>query len=290
MLKRRGLNGRINYYNKKYENPFFSRRRTRRVRAPRLSWSGRAKLIAAEILVLLAGIIWFCFFSSVFAIEAITVEGPNRASAREIGDIAWRQTREKRLFIIPQKNLFLFSKNSLIKSLNKNYLFAALTVDKKLPAELIIRVQEKDYAFIWQAEDRYYYVDVDNDVIDEVSPLDIKQKIYPLINDQRSDGGVSGISDNKINLGADYVNYIMALFNEFSGEAYGFTVEKFIVDDEINTVKMAIQAGPVIYFNINEELDKQVSKLVIIKNERLKDDFDKKSYIDLRYGDKVYYR
>jgi len=48
--------------------------------------------------------------------------------------------------------------------------------------------------------------------------------------------------------------------------------------------------GPKIFFNTEEGIDKQINKLLVIKNEKLKDDFNGKEYIDLRYGDRVYYR
>jgi hypothetical protein len=53
---------------------------------------------------------------------------------------------------------------------------------------------------------------------------------------------------------------------------------------------MILKLGPAVYFNIEEDIDKQINKLIIIKNEKIKKDFNKKTYIDLRYGDRVYYR
>jgi hypothetical protein len=53
---------------------------------------------------------------------------------------------------------------------------------------------------------------------------------------------------------------------------------------------MAVKGGPFIFFNIKDDIDKQLAKLVLIRDKELMDNFNKKTYIDLRYGDKVYYK
>jgi len=287
MLKKRGLTKKINYHNKKYKNPFFHQRRGgQRLRVPKISWSWRGKLVVIEILALLGGVIWFCCFSTFFNINLITVDGLARIPKQKIEDIIWQQTKQKRFLLIPQNNLILFSKNELIKTLYENYCFESLIINKKLPDKLIVNIQEKSYAFVWQEEDKYYYADIDGYIINEINPLKIKQKKYPLIYNRREEG----IGDNKINIDGNYIDYIIGLFDEFDSDFYGFEVERFIIDNEVDTIKMAIYEGPTIYFNINEDRTKQAQKLFIIKNEKLKDDFKNKTYIDLRYGDKVYYR
>ena len=56
------------------------------------------------------------------------------------------------------------------------------------------------------------------------------------------------------------------------------------------TIKIKLIDGPGIYFNIDENLKQQLDKLLVIKNEKIKDDFLTKQYIDLRFGDSVYFR
>ena len=50
------------------------------------------------------------------------------------------------------------------------------------------------------------------------------------------------------------------------------------------------EKGPVVYFNLQENVDKQVAKLLVLIKEKLRSDLDGKEYIDLRYGDKIYYK
>ncbi|MFH1482541.1 MAG: hypothetical protein ABIE46_03405, partial [Patescibacteria group bacterium] len=62
------------------------------------------------------------------------------------------------------------------------------------------------------------------------------------------------------------------------------------IDNEEGTIELKVVSGPIIYFNIKDDLLKQVSKLDVTISQKLKEEFIKKTYIDLRYGDKVYYR
>jgi hypothetical protein len=80
----------------------------------------------------------------------------------------------------------------------------------------------------------------------------------------------------------------LALFNEFKDKNHGFAIERFILDKDINTVKMAVLDGPKIYFNPEETVARQAARLDLIIKEKLKDTFKSKEYINLRYGNNIY--
>lgn len=282
-MKRR----KIDYYKKNLVNPFFRRKKRKRLYISKYSMSRRVKLITMGIIVLIITLIWLFCFSAVFNINKIKIKGLTRISNQEIENLIWQQTKNNRFLFIAQNNLIIFSKTKLIETLNKNYYFEKIIVSKRLPNILIVNIQEKSYAFIWHEADKYYYTDIDGYIINEINPLEIKQKKYPLIHNK----GENKIIKNKINIDNIYINYIINLFNEFSvQDKDDLKIEKFIIDKDINTIKMVLVGGPTIYFNIKESQEKQINKLFIIKNEKIKDDFRNKSYIDLRYGDRVYYR
>ena len=80
------------------------------------------------------------------------------------------------------------------------------------------------------------------------------------------------------------------LFNEFKAYSEDFKVARYLVDSDQRTVKAVIEDGPEVYFNTTQGVKNQLDKLIIIKKEKLLDDFKNKSYIDVRYGESVYYR
>lgn len=294
MIIRRKKYKRIDYYNKKFVNPFFRRRKIKKVRTSGLIQ--RNKLIIFLTLSFLVGLLWFFCFSSIFNINNIIINNLNRISKQEIEDIVYQQMKTRQLLFFPQRNLILFSKKDFQKNVEKKYYFKNLSIKKKFPKSIIINIQEEPCAFILQEEGRYYYVDIEGYIIDEINPLDIKKNSYPLIyNDENTK-----IYSGKIDIDSNHINYIISLADKLNNN-YDFLlnkdnkdikleIEKFALSQEINTVKMVMLGGPTIYFNTEEDQVRQINKLIIIKNDKLKNDFINKIYIDLRYGDKVYYR
>ena len=131
---------------------------------------------------------------------------------------------------------------------------------------------------IWKTGESYAYADETGYVISSLNILDAKLKDYPIVENLA----------NKDNL-QNKLNFIFLLFNKLK-KYKDLRVEKFILDHEIDTVKVALIEGPKIYFNIDKDIDSQIKKLLIIKEEKIKEDFNQKTYIDLRLGDSVYFR
>lgn len=288
MLKRRRQVARKKkyYIKKNYSNPFFREKRRRKIKSLSILLSWKHKLFLLELIIIIGGLAWFCFFSSYFTIDAVEVYGTEKIPSQEIEDLVWQQTKKRRYLFGLQKNLFLFDAGKLTEMLNQQYGLDELVISKKSFDTISINFKEKIYSAIWLEQEKYYYIDNQGSVISETNPLDIEQKNYPLIDYQ----GENRIMDKKIQDQEESINFITRLFSEFKKGKYGFKVERFIITSELNTVRMVVSEGPEILFNIKEDLDKQVNKLFILVNEKLKDDFKNKTYIDLKFGDRVYYR
>jgi len=300
-MYRRGK--KIDYHNRDLSNPFFRKRRKKIINFSAEIIPLRKKILIAGIIILFFGVIWILGFSPLFSIEKIAITGLARVSGENIENLIWQQTKLNKFLFIPQKNLIFFNKSALINKLNADYSFEKIAVNKKFFHTLAVDIQEKSYAFVWNEADKYYYTDLDGYLINEISPLDIKQKEYPIISneggnriDTENQGGLG-----KINLDGNFINYVINLFKIFpsdSGQQEGsdvsksLKIEKFIInlDKEPNTVRVVLASGPIISFNTNESPEKQIEKLLLMKNEKLKDDFFNKKSIDLRYGNSVYYR
>ncbi len=291
MFKRR-KNNRLNIKkwqrpNKKYfikargfTNPLFPKRE----KAFKITkFSRRTKFIISAVILIIIIIVWFLFFSVNFTIKNIAVIGAQRLTEKEIKDMVYEQIKSG---LGLQKNIFLFDKSELADNLNNKYFLDNLNIKKNLPANLTISFNEREYSIIWLEDEKYYYLDELANVITEADPLQISQKNYPLIDNISK----IKIAEKKINISADKIKFIISLYNELKNRQFNFKIDRFIIDDNQFSINLAILAGPTIYFNIREDLFKQLDKLTVIINEKLKSDFNKKTYIDLRYGDRVYYR
>lgn len=273
------------YQSKKYTNPFFQDTKKRRRRfGSRLN---KDKIIFSLCLVFMGLLIWFFMYSGYFAISATEVKGEGRIDPGLIEKIVWEQIGESYFIFLPQKNIFIFNKNKLRAAIQEKFALSNLEIEKKLPNKIIIRFIEKEYALIWQEGERYYYGDVHGDIITELANiLDVNKSNYPLIQNQKSEkleADLAGIE-------APYLEYILNLFQILAAHKDNLPLDYFIIDNEQNKVKIKLLDGPKLYFNINEDANKQINKVLVVKEEKLKNDFFKKEYIDVSIGDSVYYR
>ncbi len=275
-------NSKVLYFRRKaLANPFFKKKRAPIIKLPALS--SRVKLIILEMILLVSGLIWFLFFSPVFNINNIMINGAQKISKNEITDLLWRQTKGS---LGLEKNIFLFNIGNFINQLNEKYCLDDLTITKILPETIVIAFKEKINSAIWLENEKYYYIDNATNLIEQVDPLSIKEKNYPLIDNQ----GGARIVDKKVNISLEIIKFILTLFEKFKEKRYDFTIDRFVLENDDNTIKAAVLNGPAILFNTGEDMDKQFIKLDTIINDKLKTDFLKRNVIDLRYGDRVYYR
>ena len=280
-IKRLGSTRRKFVYSKKnYTNPFFQHKKTKTFGQPGLP--NKSKLAIFAVITVISILIWLLFFSTLFKIKKIEISGTEGNMASEIELIA-SDLAENRL--IGKNNLLLYNKSELIKILNEKYYLDNLVIKRKFLHTLAISLRERQLAAVWREDEQYYYIDGDGNVINQTDPLNINGLSYPLIENLTA----IKIDGRKANINKEAIDYILNLFNEFKDKKHNFEIERFIVDRDVNTVKMAILSGPKIYFNIKTSLAEQTAKLDLIIKDKLKNDFKTvKEYIDLRYPNNVY--
>jgi cell division septal protein FtsQ len=208
-----------------------------------------------------------------------------RLSDGELKNIIWQQAQNHRLLFLKQSNLFLFDKQAAAEKILADFNFSSLEIKKKIPGTLEIRVGERSLAFIFQQGNDVLYSSRDGSVIKELVVAAADRSKYPLL-ENRSDDNLLG-PDNKIDLTADYLSFLLELSDRLA--AYpDLPLEKFIVTDELNALSAKFVNGPVVYFNTSLPVLDQVNRLLLVKKGKIKDNFNKVNYIDLRYGDRIF--
>ncbi len=279
--RRLGRNPRKFIYTRKtYANPFFRHRKTRTVKTGAFSNKIKLLIFALAVIIIILG--WLLFFSTLFKIQNIEVAGVGDSLTKEIENLA-RGLTENRL--IGKNNLLLYDKSELTRQLNEKYYLQNLSVKKKLLHTLKITLQEKQPAAVWREDDKYYYLDNEGKVITQVDPLNVNGNLYPLI-DNLTD---IKIEEKTANIKQPTIEYTINLFNEFKDNNIELKIERFIIDKDINTIKIAVIAGPKIYFNTKEAIAPQIDKLYRIIKNKTNDDLKNKEYIDLRFN-RAYYK
>jgi cell division septal protein FtsQ len=284
------LDRKIEYNPNKYANPFF--RKSKSWFSFRLRFNKNFYLTIFLALIILGSIIWLLFFTNIFNIKAVEIQGASRISKNDIESLVWQEANNK-IFKIgewsfgSEEKLFLFNKEALSKKINENFYLDSMVINKKIPSTLVINLVEKQYSMVWQeGDDGFYFIDNTGLVIKETLPEEIRANNYPVIINK----GGARLADKKIDINQNTLDDINAIFKNLKAGELHFIIDNFILDDDTGTIKMKIKEGPIVYFSAKNDINQQINKFIVVMKEKIKSDFSKKKYIDLRYGDMVYFQ
>lgn len=262
-------------------------------------------------------LVYFLFFSNIFNIKNVQIEGLRRVKVEDVENIINNQ-KNKKNFLFSQKNLIIFNKKGLIKSLDE-FNFSEISIKKNLlKRSLIIKIKEKDLAIIFLEENNYFFANKDGQIIyykpDCSYLLSLNQDLEHnsssetqnsinlneciTINDDFKKDNLSPIIENvgnkkvdddkkNIKLDSEYINFSINLYNDLS-DGSDFGLRKIILDEEYNSIKIKLNNDLELYFSLKNDYSEQISRFFALKRERGAE-LQGKKYIDLRYGDKIFY-
>ncbi len=269
-------------------NPYFASRRSDKIgifgiknilaKIPARGW-----FWIFALLLVAATIIWVLFFSTLFTIKYIEIRGANLSPSLDIEAKVYAQTEEKRALFLQQNRLFVFSSEDLKTKLINDYSLQTLKVIKKLPSTLIIELQEKQAAAVWLEAEQYYLLDADAKIISSSTPEEIG---VPIIRNN----GVPKIIERKVDIDSSVISTASQIFINFPSRFSWISVKELAVTNDARTLILASAKGPMIYFNTSESVEPQLIRLDTLLQGELRTRFEKLDYIDLRFGDKLYYK
>lgn len=270
---------------RRYENPFFKeeRRPPAQVIVSKLRqyliWFGL--LLVSTILLVL----WLIFYSPIFQIKTIEVSGHERINKEEISGLVRAYLDERYFSFWPRKNYFTLDNDSVGELINAKYFLNSVNIKTKFPNQLNVEIIEKQYAYAWVEGDKAYFLDSDANILGEGSQDEARGRDIAILKLQ----GSSRIQDKKVDLDKKYLTGADYLIERL-GSDFALKIQAFNVDIANEALKALPESNPELIFNPLLDLERQLKKLKIVRDERLKDDFSKKTYIDLKIGDSVYIR
>lgn len=265
------------YQCKNLRNPFFHKKKKG---TKKKHWY----MIIISIIIFFIVIVWFFAFSNFWKLNNVEVNGLTRRSDNDLKMIINAQSTERRYIFFKQTNILFFDTKKAGKKILSDFNFTNVEVKVKWPHTLKINVFERPYAFIFQEGTNYFYASSDAFLIKEVNvnPEDLK-KYFVLENKTP----VSLIKQDKIDIPGDYLGFILNLSSSLA-KYPELVAEKYQVDLGYRSVNVKFVNGPTVYFNTKLVAAEQLERLILVKKEKIKDNFSKVNYIDLRYGDRIF--
>jgi len=275
------------YSPRKYSNPFFRRKR---VKIRRVSL--KIKILVVLIILVLGFLGWLLFFNKYFEVENVIVEGGQKIEDYQIYNIIGNQTEKNRLFFFNQSNIFIFSKRQAKKEILKNYFVNDLKIKREFPRTIKILFTERQPVAVWREKEDYYYIDDSLNILLKIDSLDVSTAEYIILKNSLNESQIKTDKlTKKVAVGEEYLKACLNLAKEF--EANGLEIDRIceVNKQEASVNLNIINNGPKIFFNVEEDLGAQFKKLEVLISEKLKGDkLNNLEYIDLRFGEKVYYK
>ena len=281
------------YHRKEFRNPFFGQRQAAGRRRPFMLWT-----VAA--VVFLTFIIWL-YRSSTFQIQTIEVRGEPVVGEQEIRDDVSQQLGKRRWLIFSQRNIFFFNAQKAEGALAEQYGEAYLTVKKKYFQTVVVSVNTDISRIVWSTGQQTFYLDATGVALREAADLqstvELSQGTTEVVRTQNQFGDHPLVVDESgaaVTIGQEatspqLVEFIAAVTAAVSARADFKVAHYTMVNPYADWLTMQTTSGWAAYFKTADRADAQVSRLLLVLNQKVTDR-SKLEYVDLRYGDKVFYK
>jgi cell division septal protein FtsQ len=139
-----------------YRGPLF--KKTDRVSQKKFSFGLKKIFSLGTIAILVLALVYILFYSNVFRILNISVQGNEYLSENTIQQTTQAQMQKKRFYIFSQSNIFWLNKNSLREELEKSLALEEFYLSRKLPARIELSIKEEIPSLRWQTPKGEFYL------------------------------------------------------------------------------------------------------------------------------------
>ncbi len=239
-------------------------KRKKSILGNRLFWLG------ILVLIVVGAIFYFFFLSDFFQVEKIIVTGEEKVSKENIKSF------------IPRKNIFLLD-TKIIKEdiLNKFPQIAEAEVKRSFPDVLDIVVIERLAIANWCQREKCFLVDNKGVIFEEISS---ETKLIKIIDGQNRE--IFNLGEKVIE--KEQLSQILKTESKLKG--LEVLVKEFIISSE-DKLTTTISEGWEIYFNLQEDIEWQLTKLGAVLEEKIPlQERVNLEYIELRFGNFAPYK
>lgn len=246
-------------------------------------WRNRVGLgVLAVVLLFWA---YTLFVTPFFSIQSVTVLGLNTMQPQEIKDRIAAYVNQKRWGILPRGNIFLLPTNSITSYFKNDARIATIHIQKNYrERSLAVTIEERVPIYILSLPDRAFAIDKEGIALIPLS-VPSPQGTLPMIFDKRQRDATLGgkvIAHDEIQL-ITTIGAALARLAPFTNVTIG--------EPSPDAITFTTQEGWGIYFALTNSAEAQLERLKVLLTAKIKPERRKKlQYIDLRFGERTYYR
>jgi hypothetical protein len=243
------------------------------------------------------GWLYIFFFSDIFIVDRLEIEGIQVLERGEVEEATEDALKGMRVFPFQTKNIFFINTDGLSTKLTDKLFAQSVTVDKKVPNILRLKIEERQTSLVILKESKFWQIDrngiIVREIVDEPERVSIQGQIDNPVSDRGSVlpvleiikdidpvAGNSYVTDFRVSMWLDTFKSLQDL---------GFGYRHATVESATSTKLVLNMFEPYdVYIDILEPVEPQIESLYEFL--RMKKDVKIKEYIDARIPGKIYYK
>ena len=250
----------------------------------------KAVVFGVVFLAVFVGVVAF-FRISYFQVDKIEIIGNGSLVEKELVEAIKSKLEGKYLWFFPKSNIFLIPKDKILAELPEEFKrIKKITLDKKYFSRIVIKLEERNNAVLFCKKENCIYADEKGFAFEE-APYFSGAVFLKLIDQRESDNGEKEeVIEKKIGsiLIAESEFYKILEFAKLIEKTGGGVLE--VVLKKENIYEFYTKEGwKIILNNKNEPKDTHLNLTATLES-NIKDRQIKLEYIDLRFGNKIYFK
>src|SRR3989344_1290398 len=254
--------------------------------------------------LILKAVVWGIIFAAIFAgvvaffripyfqVEKIEINGNSLVDGDDLTDAIKVKMEGRYLWLFPKTNIFLIPKDKILTELPEEFKrIKKISLDKKYFGAIAVKIEERNNAVLYCEKEDCAYAD-ENGFVFEKAPYFSGAVFLKLIEQRNSDNGENAKTIDEY-LGTNLIaeNEFKKIL-EFAGLAAktgGGGVSEVILKKE-NIYEFYDKEGWKIILNDKNEPQSAYLNLITALDANIKEKRTKLDYIDLRLGNKIYFK
>jgi len=255
-----------------------------------------SKILIAFFVLAFTGVTAYVIFLSPFLlVTKISISGNQELSANAVGSAVSSEISGKYLNTLAKNNIALISKEKITNALKKDFKrVEEVEITKIFPDALKIKIKERESTAIFCSREQCFVVDSAGlpYARADFAANELDESKLLILNDD----GNKEIKLGENFIDGEYVKYLLAVRAELKSEL-GLEIDKNFHTPRLisGDIRVKTSEGWMIYFDKGVPIQKEISTLKLVlekidKEANEKSQRSKLEYIDLRTGNKVFYK
>lgn len=253
----------------------FKIKKRKRILKNRFFWFLILILMATSIVLYL-----ICFYSF-FQVKKIEILGNQKISSEKIKNLTEVNFPRKIAFLKSQSILLVDFQKIERGILNQIPQIAIVSFERDLPERLIVSVVEREPIFLFERGQDYFFIDKEGVIFDKVSERDNWLIVKVSGFERELKLGEQIIEKEKLSQILEIQSGLRDLKNEI------------IWAEIVNSQRINVKTleGWQVYFNSQNDISEQILNLNLVLKEKISPEKRRNlEYVDLRFGNQVYYK